>query len=255
MTLSRAIDRDADVTAAAGRRHRRRARHRHDPGQDKGKHQGNGKGNGKGKGKGKETGTTPGCADGTAVCQGMCCQAGEVCQNGDGPCCTAQGQPAACAGRQCGPATDSCTGEVYTCTGCAGCCEGTTCNAGTSKSACGKDGLDCRPCPGAEICVTSRGVCGECETSANCETGLVCDATHFVCRSCASRDECAPTDDFGNRFCEPLGDGSGQSRCTNLQACGCPGNCGNCGPELLCFGLGHAGCEGKNLCCPATPAL
>src|SRR5215213_7497944 len=31
------------------------------------------------------------CLDGTAVCDGACCDAGQVCQKGDGACCTAQG--------------------------------------------------------------------------------------------------------------------------------------------------------------------
>ncbi len=85
--------------------------------------------------------------------------------------------------------------------------------------------------PNARIALTapSGGLCVACQTSADCEVGIVCDATHHVCRSCASRDECAPVDAAGNRFCNPLFDRSEQSRCTNLDLCDCPGTCADCG--------------------------
>jgi hypothetical protein len=101
----------------------------------------------------------------------------------------------------------------------------------------------------------SDGICGDCRTSADCDLGLVCDASQYVCRSCASRDECAPLDELDNRFCEALSDGSGQARCANLFLCVCPGTCAGCGDGSLCLGTGGGVCAGKNLCCPATPAL
>lgn len=56
------------------------------------------------------------CPDGTAVCEGVCCQAGEVCQNGDGACCA----PTTCAAadKNCGSIPDGCGGTL-TCGDCA----------------------------------------------------------------------------------------------------------------------------------------
>lgn len=126
-----------------------------------------------------------------------------------------------------------CDATAHVCTGCA---SDAQCGAGDTPFC-----LD-------ETCVA-------CRTSADCEMGLVCDATTHSCRSCASSDECAPVNQSGNRFCKPLFDGSGQSRCTNPNVCGCPGTCADCSGGLLCIATGGGACSGKNLCCPPTPAL
>lgn len=99
------------------------------------------------------------------------------------------------------------------------------------------------------------GACLECTTSADCEMGLVCDASSHVCRSCLDRFECAPIDQVGNRYCQPLFDRSGQSRCVNMQECGCPGTCADCAADQVCMQQGGDACAGKNLCCPSSPAL
>ena len=92
-----------------------------------------------------------------------------------------------------------------------------------------------------------------CETSADCETGFVCDAGDGVCRSCASDLECE--DGGSSGACLSLGDGSGRFRCANIQTCVCPGTCADCGAEQTCFRTGANLCAGKNLCCVATPAF
>jgi hypothetical protein len=202
-----------DDHGSSHRQHRRKAKHRHQTGNNKEHRRGKRKGKDKGTGttscapttcaaQGKNCGTIADdcggqlrcgpdscgagfsctenvcrCPDGTAVCEGICCQDGEVCQNGTGPCCTAQGQTAACAGQECvGSATDSCTGEVYTCPGCAGCCAGTTCVAVTSQSRgqCGTStpGAACGSCA---TCQTCSG--GQCQgDAADCSTGC-CSGT------------------------------------------------------------------------------
>ena len=104
---------------------------------------------------------------------------------------------------------------------------------------CGADPTDCFPCG----------------TSADCPTGLVCDGTDHVCRGCTDRSECAPLDDLGNRFCQPLADGSGRSICTNFLLCTCPGTCEDCGSDHACFNTGGGACSDANLCCPPAPAL
>jgi hypothetical protein len=99
------------------------------------------------------------------------------------------------------------------------------------------------------------GPCVPCQTSADCPTGLVCDATSHVCRGCTDQSECAPVDALGNRFCVALADGAGQSVCANFLLCTCPGTCAQCGPDQACFGTGGGPCADKNLCCPPSPAL
>jgi Cys-rich repeat protein len=115
------------------------------------------------------------------------------------------------------------------------------------------------PGPPRGQCVSAAahgsGPCVPCRTSADCPTGLVCDAATHVCRGCTGPDECAPVDQLGNRFCVALADGSGQSVCANFLLCTCPGTCAQCGPDQACFGTGGGVCEGKNLCCPPTAAL
>lgn len=54
------------------------------------------------------------CPDGTAVCEGSCCQSGQVCKNGDGPCC-APVDP--CTGGICGAVVDNC-GQDVNCAAC-----------------------------------------------------------------------------------------------------------------------------------------
>jgi hypothetical protein len=117
------------------------------------------------------------CPDGTAVCQGICCQAGQVCQNGGGPCCTPN-----CA-RKCGGVDDGCGG---TCTG--ACDAGRVClSNGTCAVPC-PTGTECpaagcgNRCIGTNqgnVCSLSGGV-GECaNNNAGCPTGSACN--HEIC--------------------------------------------------------------------------
>ena len=193
--------------------------------------------------------------------------------------------------RTCGQVSDGCGGQLNcgTCSNPTPLCSNNVCTVCTSNAQCGTGEApycvlgSCVPCRtsadcahglvcdavahictgcssdaqcgigGASFCVDES--CVACRTSADCELGLVCDATTHSCRSCASNNECAPLDQDGNRECAPLFDGSGQSRCTNRNECGCPGTCAGCSAGQFCFQTGGGICENKNLCCPPTPAL
>ena len=113
----------------------------------------------------------------TPVCQGVCCAAGQVCQNGGGPCCTPN-----CA-RKCGGVDDGCGG---TCTG--ACDAGRVClSNGTCAVPC-PTGTECpaagcgNRCIGTNqgnVCSLSGGV-GECaNNNAGCPTGSACN--HEIC--------------------------------------------------------------------------
>jgi hypothetical protein len=114
------------------------------------------------------------CPDGTALCQGTCCQDGQVCQNGGGPCCTPN-----CA-RKCGGVADGCGG---TCTG--ACDAGRVClSNGTCAVPCPNGGADCGAAGCGNRCIgTNQGtVCslgdsvGGCNrgNNADCPTGSAC---------------------------------------------------------------------------------
>ena len=175
------------------------------------------------------------CSNPTPLCvNNVCtvCSSNAQCGTGEAPYCVL-GSCVPCRTSADCPLGLVCDATAHTCTGC------------TGDAQCGIGG--------ASFCVD--GSCVVCRTSADCELGLVCDATTHVCRSCTDARECAPINQFGNSFCRPLFDGSGQSRCTNPNACGCPGTCADCSGDQLCLATGGGTCSGKNLCCPATPAL
>jgi hypothetical protein len=191
----------------------------------------------------------------------------------------------------CGQVSDGCGGQLNcgTCSNPTPLCLNNVCTSCTSNAQCGTAVApycvlgSCVPCrtsadcahglvcdATAHICTgcTSDAQCGiretpfcvdeacvMCRTSADCDLGLVCDATTHVCRSCTNASECAPVNQFGDRYCQPLFDGSGQARCTNPNECPCPGTCADCTGGQVCIHTGGGECGGKNLCCPPTPAL
>lgn len=193
------------------------------------------------------------CSDCTTCGPDGFCVPCDDCCDGDGVC-----QPgmtnAACGSGTC----DICTGQEQCQSQSCVCVPLTTCPAedecGTVSDGCSGQ-LDCGVCSVSDKPFCLDNSCVECRTSDDCEVGLVCDTTSHVCRSCTSRNECAPLDGFGNLFCEQLFDGSGQSICANFFLCTCPGTCTDCNANQGCFEQGGGICEGKNLCCPPAPAL
>ena len=77
------------------------------------------------------------------------------------------------AGQACNPATGRCgvrCGADMTCNG--GCCNGSTCQAGTDASACGHDGFTCEACTTMKP-VCTNGSCG-CMHATDCPVGQAC---------------------------------------------------------------------------------
>ncbi len=204
------------------------------------------------------------CANGNAVCQGVCCEAGQVCQKGNGACCTAQGKDAACAGRACGPATDSCTGEEYACgTPCPVCftCVDGTCED-TGGVVCGED---C--CTGTgQTCGGggTPGVCGctkttyfalrdeICPPDSDCEVYGICGTfsddgcgNSLDCGTCARGHPCFACEN--NRCLYKGGAVCGTACCGSLECCVNPGT-SLCGYEKC---LGGRCCPVGFLCCNA----
>ena len=90
------------------------------------------------------------CPNGTAVCEGVCCAAGQTCQDGDGPCCTREDP---CGPTSCGTIIDNC---------------GVAVDCGDSR------------CSGSTpVCVTN--ICTACSAANLCPGGLCCDAVSGQC--------------------------------------------------------------------------
>jgi hypothetical protein len=87
-------------------------------------------------------------ANGTTCNDGNPCTTNDVCTGG-----TCAGTPVACtAGTTCVSGTCVCN----TTSGCTGCCQSNTCQAGTAQGACGSNGVTCQACAtmgtGQQIC-------------------------------------------------------------------------------------------------------
>ena len=194
-------------------------------------------------------------------CKAPTVKCGKTCKN-------VSTDPANCGacGRAC-VTGQSCQGGVCTCNGaaCTGCCDGTTCQAGTTDQRCGKSGGVCTTCAGGrtcqggvcacpagqeicnDVCVdkqTSQDHCGTCGHA--CPTNTTCDGG--VC-TCGDGDAC------------PDGETCCGGACRNLQnstvACGdcattCAADKANQCDKGACQCGNTAACGATQTCCGGT---
>jgi len=96
------------------------------------------------------------------------------------------------------------SGTCSTAGGCAGCCMGTTCMAGTDRQACGYGGVPCQTCQPSETCQMgfctappcSASTCaaGCCDSAGKCQSGTTdqsCGTGGATCEACASDKVCS----------------------------------------------------------------
>lgn len=200
----------------------------------------------------------PPCANGTTLCGASCVDiASDV--NNCGSC------GAICAAGQ------SCQGGTCTCNGqrCAGCCDGTTCQATNSDAQCGLGGVACVACAGGRTCQNGScacptgqdicndacfdlqtddvhcGACGnDCAQDETCQGGVCgvnCGPGGFCPASGAQPDCCASTctnvtSDFAN--CNGCG-----NACNSQTANQCVAGACKCGSNDPCTG-GQTCCNG-----------
>src|SRR4051812_19444079 len=133
----------------------------------------------------------------TGACAAGCtfgCCVGNVCRTGNstqlcgtgGRSCVTCGAGTVCSGGTCVVSPPGTCGASYCSTGC---CQGKTCQPGTSENACGTGGVGCVRCAGGQVC--SAGTCvpsppGTC-TPSNCPTGC-CDGN--TCRAGTANNFC-----------------------------------------------------------------
>ncbi len=161
-----------------------------------------------------------GCCDPAGTCQtgtavATCGTGGEACQN-----CQAEGFAL------CDPTRHACGNPVTNCTpaDCGGCCDGTTCFAGSSVTECGFGGQFCAHCQ-QEGLVCAGGAC----VQPACGPG--------TCSGCCFGDECIPG--------------------TQSTACGAQGQqCVNCAAsgQSCVLTPGGGACEGTPTCGPQNCA-
>ncbi len=181
------------------------------------------------------------CGSGSACVDCTTSMSGARCRSGKCGCNTADDCP---TGTACGPdhvCTPSCT-SGQACHG--GCCDGVSCVAGDSSSACGHGGSLCADCTlGASGTACVNGDCG-CETEGDCPAGKTC-ASNFcastgpACPDCTS-DPAGHACIAGSCGCNDASDCPSGKACMNHQ-CGdacdpddgasCHGGC--CKPSLL----------------------
>jgi hypothetical protein len=153
-------------------------------------------------------------------CPSGCCS-GNVCElgtsnslcGGGGNACAVCGPGTTCRGSACLPNPPSC--NTRNCPN--GCCNGSTCETGTSSAACGRGGGACSACPGGLTC--QSGACAP-VNPGNCGPQS--------CAGCCSNGQCRPGGD--------------------MQACGRGG-----GVCQVCFSGGSSLCLG-GVCLSSTPA-
>jgi hypothetical protein len=151
-----------------------------------------------------------------------------------------------CAGKQCGPAVNSC-GEPITCGGCiapATCQNGQCiCSPNCTGKQCGADGCD--------------GLCGTCDPGETCSANGLCNCVP----NCITGQECGPDGCGGS-----CGTCIGPATCRNGQCCtpnctgeecgpdGCGGTCGTCGAGTVCHQSGRcvSACGIGSTICPAA---
>ena len=200
-------------------------------------------------------------------------------------CVDAQSDPLNCGacGNVCATA-QTCQGGVCTCNGtiCSGCCDGATCQAGTTPEQCGTAGAVCQVCSGGRSC--QGGVCtcpgGQTFCGAECCSSLsptCCDnalrpsgkschaATDFCCPAafgggaCPTGTECCPLRKDGTvartclepgstRFCCPVNSGGA---CVAADEQCCPSDKTNANNRGCCL-VGENCCNGPADCGPGT---
>ena len=205
------------------------------------------------------------CDAGSALCDGTCCEPGQVC-HGDACCFPA------CGGKNCG--TDGCGGTCGACTGAQEVCDDglCTCQPACTGQVCGPDGCGgaCGTCAGAqEICDGGAcicqpdcggkncgadgcgGSCGDCSVNETCtaEGFCECAAGGAVCGGgcCAAgelcHDDACCTPDCAGKDCGTDGCGGACGTCTGGQEI-CDGGLCSCQPACTGKECGADGCGG-----------
>jgi len=186
-------------------------------------------------------------------CEGACCAAGEICENG--ACCTQV--DCGVLGAECGLIDDGCGNPLF----CGGCAEGEYC---TGEHICACEFMECEGvcCDEGQGCV--GGVCQDCEPDCNekpcgaadgcggfcdgdCGPNGFCQEGGCVClfvecdgACCASGETC-----HAGACCAPLTCDDQDAECGN-PGDGCGGSlfCGSCDQGLVCDdGTFTCGCE------------
>ena len=186
-------------------------------------------------------------------CGGTCgtCPDGKSCDTGQ---CTV-----VCGDGQCGDGEDLCNCPEDCASGCAGCCSGVECQAGTAPAKCGVEGAACQDCTAddkscvdqqcqcqcddgmccaAEDCANCPGDCGDCCGNDLCDNGETCDTCPQDCGVCCGNDVCDEEVGENCEGCEVdcgpcCGNGLCQAQLAE-ECLSCPLDCG-CEGEEVCF--------------------
>lgn len=168
-------------------------------------------------------------------------------------CVDAQTDPANCGG--CGilcAIGQGCQGGVCTCNGtiCAGCCDGNTCEAGTSNQLCGANGAICQACSGGRTC--QNGVCACPAGQTSCGGACVDTKTNAAnCGACGNACPSGQSCQNGGCVC-PAGQTKCAGECVDTQTD--VANCGTCGND--CGGGNDCNTVACNLgACQTTPNI
>lgn len=158
-------------------------------------------------------------------------------------CVDAQTDPANCGG--CGilcAAGQGCQGGVCTCNGtiCAGCCDGTTCQAGTSNQQCGVNGGVCQVCTGGRSCQSGVCTCPAGQTFC----GGACVDTKTDAGNCgACGNACGGGNDCNAATCT-----NGVCGTTPISGASCNAGTGTCNATGQCIATVCAGKDAPNPC-------
>jgi hypothetical protein len=170
-------------------------------------------------------------------CPNGCCDASNMCQSGTTKqtCGTGAHRCAVCVGNQtCDLNQRTCVANLCTSSCSTGCCDAQgQCVAGSTKAACGSNGLPCVTCTGSAQCTTRR----LCETPG-------CDGVSCRSGCCDANGVCQP----GN---SPSACGSAGLSCVSCNGGACDGNTHTCGPVTTCINLSCKGCCGSDNQCHA----
>ena len=168
----------------------------------------------------------------SSTCPTGCCDSSNVCHAGTSTTSCGFGglTCAICTGNQTcggGGGNRTCVNTLCSSSTCNGCCDATgKCQAGTSNTACGANGLNCVDCNSSETCSASR----TCQTQScnisTCPTGC-CDVTGH-CQPGNSATSC----------------GYSGFACVNCNGGVCDGNNHTCGAPSTCSSSNCVGCCG-----------
>ena len=190
---------------------------------------------------GKKRGRCRFCEDGALFCGTVCCVPGEDCVGGSCTCSGASCPIGCCDGRTCqdGTTSNRCGRGGAACDTCADdqeCVDGTcTCTAASCAAGCCAQGV-CRV-DDANACGTGGGPCTDCDPGQRCVSGdCVCDATSCQGGCCNGRT-CVPIGEQSNGRCGTGTSGAACVECPAIQECGagvCRNRaCGDGGPCLV----------------------